>query len=775
MAIRELSYVLHRDPDTGADRLTPTTEVPDGVPDGPVERVIAATHRGALSAALSHTRLPHRAGGTLLCSARHDEEAAGVRVDARWAPDGDWPRWPVDSWRPRALPGGPGTDAFAPAGRLWDEALLAKFAADRGERLAPFLADVRRLFADPAGRQIVLAEEDQETVARWIALACASLPVPLARALTFTTAADDPAAAPQQIVGVGPGLDTAVFDRFDLVTRTHLFRVHDGLGGPGSPRATDPWAELTAWLWRAGAAPRPTDRPEDAFALLPLARRALRVPDWDGLGADLPRTLLDTAARAAAEDTTDADTVRDLTDLCSRAAALPGLDVQPLAAALLRRRLRTAGPPGVDAVLSAAVDLPLDPGTRRAVRAEYGPPPEDDLRSLLLTPPGPSWGRPLRTLLGTGPAEDPVVDDAVSALARALARPEDRRTCADTVALLDSLGDRAFTRRVVDRLARGAGETRLQALRALARSPHADWLSGHLDGAPLAVRLAVSAGRLGRGAYGLSGVDLWTELVHAHLDGEISDTATVRMLWTLVWPGRNGGPTPREQGRVTEVCPPGLIAEAGLADRLTFWLRNPQHLDRPYIAFAREAARAPGRLPEADLAVAQLVCLAHDFAAGREPLADTMRRCPTLKARAGRLGTVLDDAVDYWLAHGMARSDPEELRRTGALHRVATGRMALIRHYGDAVREAQAHGGALDPAALRDPRRVASLFLVWTDAVDGAKGGWRQLSGELLLDVLGAVLPQLDERALGEVATLLAGRGGERGVQAWNKWRQGMR
>ncbi|MFJ2903938.1 GTPase-associated protein 1-related protein [Streptomyces sp. NPDC087212] len=776
MAIRELSYVLHRDPDTGADRLTPVTELPDDVPDALLRRVIAVTHRSAPAAALSHTRLPQRDGGALLCSARHDETYAGVRVDARFTPDGDWPHWPVDSWLPRALAGGPGADSFARHDRRWDEALLVKFAADQTGRIAPFLADVRRLFADPAGRQLVIAEGEQETVARWIALACASLPVPLARALTFTTRTDDPAAAPQQLIGIGPDLDDAVFDRFDLVTRTHLFRVHDGLGGPGSPPLTDTWAELTAWLWREGITPKPADRADDAFTLLPLARRALAVRDWSVLASEPLRDLLAAATDAAADPTTDAAALHDLTEICSRVGAHRRPDVQQLAAALLRRRLQGAGPLEIDPVLAAAVDLPLDADTRRAVRAEYGPPPEDELRGLLGKPPTTAWVRPLHILLTAGGGgHDAVLSDAEAGVARALTRPGDRRGCADAVALLDSLGDRAFTRRVLQRLAQGVGLEQIRALRALAESAHGDWLHDHLDTTgPLPLRLAVSAVRLARGR-GLDGVDLWIELVHRHFDGQVPDAAAVRLLWPLAWPSRSGQPAPREQGRVTEVCPPQLIIDAGLTRFLVHWLRHPDSTTRRYNDFTRAAAHSQGQLTESDHALAQLLHLAHEFAAGRLPLAEAVHRLPALKERVGGLDRVLDDAVDYWTARGIIRAEPEELRSTGAQRWLATGRVNLIRQYGDAVREARAQGGTLAPAQLRDPRRVAALFVVWYEPVDNARTSWRQLSDELLHDVLGAVLPHLDERDLSEVAQLLLRRGGEPWVGAWNKWRHGIR
>ncbi|MFE0178457.1 hypothetical protein ACFWZ2_39730, partial [Streptomyces sp. NPDC059002] len=150
--------------------------------------------------------------------------------------------------------------------------VLVEFARERAGRVAAFLSDVRRLFDDPAGRQIVLVERDPGAVARWVALACASLPEAYVPALTFTTWARDPWRAPQQIIGVGPD---AGFDRSDEATLAYLFRVYDATGGPESPPAeTDAWAELTAERWIAGSPPRPGPGAgggaEAPFALIPL-------------------------------------------------------------------------------------------------------------------------------------------------------------------------------------------------------------------------------------------------------------------------------------------------------------------------------------------------------------------------------------------------------------------------------------------------------------------------------------------------------------------------
>lgn len=105
MVIRELSYVLRRDPKTGDDGLTPVSTAPDGMPDHLLERVVIATHdAGPLARpALSYTRLPHRDGGGLLCSSRPDGKEAGLRIDVLHYAAGDdvaaLPQRPVDAWR----------------------------------------------------------------------------------------------------------------------------------------------------------------------------------------------------------------------------------------------------------------------------------------------------------------------------------------------------------------------------------------------------------------------------------------------------------------------------------------------------------------------------------------------------------------------------------------------------------------------------------------------------------------------------------------------------
>lgn len=170
----------------------------------------------------------------------------------------------------------------------------------------------------PADRR---REEDPETVAHRIALACASLPEHLARELTFVTRADEPHDAPQQIIGIGPD---SSFDRHDPLLVQHLYRVHDALGGPGSPALPDPWAELTAALWQAGtppvplapAAPSPgTRQAADPFDLAALVPPLLRLGTESGerlttLHSDSLRTVVATLASAARDQTQGAPAIR---------------------------------------------------------------------------------------------------------------------------------------------------------------------------------------------------------------------------------------------------------------------------------------------------------------------------------------------------------------------------------------------------------------------------------------------------------------------------------
>ncbi|MGP4111037.1 GAP1-M domain-containing protein [Streptomyces sp. 4N509B] len=196
---------------------------------------------------LAHTRLPR--GGAMVCRAGADP--GGVEV--LYLPPGGRSMdhmWPIDLWRsPTWLDGeADGDGGPRPAVGVFDRESLTEFARERRDRLAPFLADVRRLFAHPAGRQLVIVERDPDTVARWVALACRSLGEPHARVLTFTTRTDRPDDAPQQLLGIGP---EAALDREDPDALLP-YRIHDGVGEASSPPREDTWAERAARCWLEG-------------------------------------------------------------------------------------------------------------------------------------------------------------------------------------------------------------------------------------------------------------------------------------------------------------------------------------------------------------------------------------------------------------------------------------------------------------------------------------------------------------------------------------------
>lgn len=799
MVIRRLSYLLDREPDTGSVRLQPlrSPEPPgsagsgaghDGVEAGAlddllaqVEQVITLTHRWTPHGVLSCSRLPD--GGSLLCNGRADGEQPDERrqfIEAVHLPTGaaGFDRiWPIDTWGSRSWDAPGPSDAQddplpAPEGHL-DLPLLVRFAQQQASRVAPFLADVRRLWADPAGRQIVVAEEDPETVVRWIALACASLPEQHARRLTFVTRADEPHDAPQQIVGIGPD---SSFDRHDPLLVEHLYRVHDGLGGPGSPYVPDTWAELTAALWQAGAPPTPsaagTAEAGDPFAPAVLVRQLLRMGTASGdrltaLHSDSLRAVVDTLAQAARDRTQGSPAIAELTRVCQELGKHCTESVtDPLALPLVRRRLAAAldqdGALGQDPL----VGLPLGEAARESLRAEFGLGFDKGLVRRIRGPVA-TWAKPLHLALVLHGDQGPGVEDAVNKLVRVLLQPRGRE-CADAVTVLKSVGHQGLNRLVLARIAVETTGRRSHLLRELLGSPHGEWVRAHRDIAPPSVRLVEQAVCWGGSPHHLRGIDLFVKLAEpapGAAESPAADPPTLETLWGLVW--GSDQPERPDFPRIIRICGAEAVLAAGLGTRFLAWLTSPARFDQELVDFARAVHRR-AELTKRERSIAQLLLLADDFARTSRSPRDVVDRVDELRRAGSPLDAPLWDGVQQLLARGLAGLPPHDLYQSGALSFLATAEPALQRHYRAAVVAEFAGDAKLNQLAAR-PETVADLFYVWRRELNRTSRDWPFVVDELLRHTLGVVVRRMNDEQRGAVATRLAGRSNN-WVQNWLRW-----
>ncbi|KRV48977.1 hypothetical protein AQ490_21900 [Wenjunlia vitaminophila] len=788
MLIRRLSYVLGQEPATGVTRLLPVLEGAEGTaaPDElseRVERLVLLTHREPRVGAdlpvgtLSFSRFPDGSG--LLCNVRAGGapgSEGACRVEAVHLAPGSaelerlWPidTWHSPSWEAAAGSGGAG-DALLPGARFTQE-LLVRFVGERSARVAPFLADVRRLFEDPAGRQVVVAERDPETVALWIALACASLPDEHARALTFVIRTTSPARAPQQVVGIGPEAD---FDRSDPVVLEHLYRVHDGLGGPGSPARTDPWSELTAWLWLAGVQPRShagTRPSADPFALAPLVAAALRTgalleTDPAPLTDDTVRAMVPVLAASAGQPGLVPGDDDHLVRVCRRLGRGRAPDVvEPLALAVARAWLGAVLDGTVPPEPDVTGELPLGAGARRALREDFGLRLEEDLRRRLRGPVS-DWAGPLRLAFTLGSGTGRVVEDAVEGLVRALLSSPEEGASAEAAAVLEHVAHPELTGRVLGRLGAEATGWRLGNLRALAASPQGHWLLRDADDAPLVLRLTWAAAGYGGPPHGLGGGELWEKLSETLPGGTVPDADTLVAMWRLVWD--NGRPANADVPAVVRVGTPRLIVEAKLANRLLPWLVAPEQVSPELVGFARAVLHG-ALLGSRERATAQLLVLCADTMSGTVPLAAAVERVGVLRALAEPLSEPLWRGVAARLAVGLARAEPSEVSQLRVVRFLATADRALLREYRSAVLSHYLQG-ATTGALAQCPRDVARLFYAWSLRMDGATDTWQQVTLELRRDVLGAALGRMGDQELREVPAHLP-RTDEKWQQAWQQW-----
>ncbi|MFK4065624.1 GTPase-associated protein 1-related protein [Streptomyces sp. NPDC029674] len=785
MAIRRLSYRLDPEPDTGTPRLVPAD--PDGRGQRPHEdaddlRAAVIRVMGA-GTELSYSLLPD--SGRLLCAALPGQRVEALHLSADTP--GPGPVWPIDTWRSAGWE----TDAAQTLGAgfveselpvpeaHFDRELLVAFARARADRVAPFLTDVRRLFEDPAGRQIVLVEEDSETVARWIALACASLPEEYVAALTFTTWTSDPCRAPQQIIGTGP--DTA-FDRSDDATVEYLYRVHDGTGGPESPPAEpDAWARLTAERWLAGNPPRPAPgaagRPEGPFALLPLisggdtgtagpgGTGTLSGAELAGLGGDSLRAVVDALTRTVTRGEADPRTLDELDGLCRGLDGEHALAARPLALALVKHRLDASRGRGALPDLAAFEGLPLGQEAWRELREEYGGRADDALRATLRDPV-PTWTEPLRLALAVGADGGPGLTKAMERLADALLHPE-RRDCEQAVQVLTELDQPALTRRVLRLLIADFTERKLDRLRALADSPQGDWLRRHIDDAPLTVRLAAAAAHWSGPPDRLRGAELFERLTELLSGRRVEDTTTLLLLWRIVW--RNGPPDRADQPWVARTCTPRLIIEADLGRRVMGWLKEPDHCDRELVEFAREM-RKDGKLGAQDRDLADLLVTAQDLADGRLAVSRaSVGRLRELGRKASPLGTVLRQGVDERVGRALAGANPLDVCESHGLQILVAAGPDLLRSYRAHLLEERTIDRLVRELPGR-PAELAAYYHIWRPRRrHGVGAPWRDVAAELLDQALAPVLAHLDDHHLGQVATVLQREGQD--VQEWTAWR----
>jgi hypothetical protein len=656
-------------------------------------------------------------GTTLLCAATAPDR---VRVRVGQVPTGParpgHRLLPVDNWPfdwPGDRQGGAAFNTRAtgdPAGSPPDPDPLVGFARQNRGRLAPFLADVRRLFADPAGRRLVLAEPDEQSVACWVAIACAALPVEYARTLTFTTRAIDPRRVPQQIVGIGPDTE---FDRLDAVVREHLFRVYDGLGGPGSPAVPDDgWAELAAQLWcegRSGLIPDPAPT-EPPFRLAPLARRALEagteltgraaesVVSWALAHHDqvlaLPGTACSrlvsllaeyVAGPGAPDGERDSKEHDALVDLCVALAQRNDREpLQPLAIALAAPVLRR-GAAGSDPAAAATLRrLPLLPATVAALRAEWGERMRDVLIRQLSSSPE-TWAGPLLLL--------DALDGLYPLLARVAQRVResflDPRRDDERGRARDILGQaRPELADAVLALLEESAAVDLIPIQRFAASAAGVWLdaTGSTAVPPRLRMVRASVVRRSR-PRAESGHAAFAALLAVLTEEERAVPGHVRTAWELVWP--DGATNDADVRWAVENLSAEVLSGAGLDRYLIAALRSPGKvgLERAELA-GRLLADNQFRLTESDHRLAELLVGALEISQSR---------------------VTGGEAVDHlnWL---LDRADgvPQSVRRW------STDMLALYL-YGGAKGGWRDRGALLQAAGGQSPELLASLARIAAD------------------------------------------------------------
>jgi GTPase-associated protein 1, C-terminal domain/GTPase-associated protein 1, N-terminal domain type 2/GTPase-associated protein 1, middle domain len=741
-------------------------EPPRNAPARPDQAELAAFPR-----AFSYSQLSD--GGRLLCRTSY----TGADYSGRWGnfhahavylpPGARLPggRLPVTAWEsPQWSSVTPGSGVPEPLTALssassadsadWmSEDSLTRFARARAAWLPGFLADVRAVSGDPAAPQILLVESDSTDVARWIALANASLPRDLAEQLTFSTYARRPDRARQQIVGIPPDTDPATGGG---PQPDHRYRVHDCTGrppgAPDAPAATDPadpadlWASVCALVWRAG-------RPG-------LFRAAEALPTSDGSsggGFDGGRLAavalhagigLDPAARSAAAAWA-AGQARTLDP-----AWLGGLALALTAPSGQREQDPGTGrepgpePQRPEGEWRALVRLlqqlshRADPPALAPLAAQLAP----ELRAGIVSGPEPLELLGLAARLGIDCTDQL---PALSArLARTLVSTEDPR---QAEAVQDALWQHPALRGgLLAELDALAADDPPAVARMLARTalPVAD-----SAGTP---HLRMCADRTPEGDRPTA----LRQLLHRSGAQLFQQPLLLRTGFALLWEG--GSPSATDAAVVLAQTGPEIHRAAGTWSSLLEAALGSGADDPQAPALAGEILRCfPDELRPRERAALQLLRFADDLVEGSAEPGWTPRAL-ALRAAAHPAEAGITDRVFAVLTARLLQEPPQ----SAELYLLArAGDPALNAAYDRAAR-----GGAGTGAPRFGPGRVAVDFLAWTSFA-GTHPAWDDLRATLLHEVLRPVARALSAQETAEVEQALARVGGGRAEEfrEWNR------
>ncbi|GHC55501.1 GTPase-associated protein 1-related protein [Streptomyces flavofungini] len=461
-----------------------------------------------------------------------------------------------------------------------------------------------------------------------------------------------------------------------------------------------------------------------------------------------------------------------LTTLCQELHTHAPAAAAPLALALARRRLGAARPGELPGELGAVcAELPLGRDNERALRAAYGGDADEALWRALRKPPA-AWVEPLRLALAVRADGGRGIESAMNRLARAL-RATDGADREQAVHVLDAVDYAPLTRRVLKLLGADGGTGRLDLLRELAASPQGDWLRRNLDeNSPLSLRLAEAAARWSGPGNGLRGIDLFGKLTEILPGRRVSDPATLRQVWRLVW--RTGGPAPDELPWVARTCTVPLLVQARLGTHITGVVTAPDRIDQETVAFARDL------LHDRDLrrhqrATAQLLVLAQDLADQRLSLPQSVHRLQALQDDAAPLDVAVRRGVGALVALALVRADAHQLARSPVFEYLISEGPEVLHPYRQLMLD-ERRRDELERNLPPQPEEIGAYYYLWRpQRRPGVSHDWRQVAQELLHEILAPVVARLDERRLGDVATAIVHRQGEARLQEWNAWRHGFR